>query len=57
MNKYEKLAKELEKRIIENKGTVELSPEEAMKIFQYLLGMSRIQKIAESEYGGSELFQ
>ncbi len=56
MNKYEKLAKELEKRIIENNGTVELSPEEAMKIFQYLLGMSRVQKIVESEYGGSELF-
>lgn len=57
MNKYEKLANEIEERIIYNKGYVELTPEEAMRVLNYLRGMDRIQKIAESEYGGAELFR
>lgn len=52
MNKYEKLAEELKDRLIRNNGTVEITPEETMKIIQYLYGMSRIQKISESENGG-----
>ena len=52
MDKYEKMAEKLKTRIIENNGTVEVTPEEAMKIMNYLLGMSRIKKIIESEYGG-----
>ena len=56
MNKYEKMAKELERRFVANNGTVEVTPEEAIKIIQYLYGMCRIQKIIESEHGGAELF-
>lgn len=56
MNKYEELADKLSERLVKNKGTVELTPEEAMKIINYLFGMSRIQKITESEKGGAELF-
>lgn len=56
MNKYEELADKLAERLVKNKGTVELTHEETMKIINYLFGMSRIQKITESEKGGAELF-
>ena len=56
MNKYEELADKLSVRLVKNTGTVELTPEETMKIINYLLGMSRIQKITESDKGGAELF-
>ena len=56
MNKYEKLAEELSTRLVKNKGKVEITPEEAMRIINYLYGMSRIQVITESEHGGAELF-
>jgi hypothetical protein len=56
MNEYEKLAIEIQNKLINNNGTVEVTPEEAMKIINCLLGMSRIKKITESKYGGAELF-
>ena len=56
MNKYEKLANELIKRLVNHKGTVEVTPDETMEIINYLMGMSRIQRIIESEHGGAELF-
>ena len=48
MNKYEKLAEELTRRLVKNTGTVEVTPEEAMTIIQYLLEISRIQEIIEN---------
>lgn len=36
--------------------TIELSVEDALKIYNVLLGMDRIQKIAMSDRGGVELF-
>ena len=54
MNEYEKLAIEIQNKLVKN-GTVEVTPEEAMKIINCLLGMSRIKKITESKYGGAEL--
>ena len=36
--------------------TIELSVEDALKIYNVLLGMDRIQKIAMSDRGGAELF-
>ena len=55
MNEYEKLAIEIQNKLVKNDGTVEVTPEEAMKIINCLLGMSRIKKITESKYGGAEL--
>ena len=55
MNKYEKLAETLTERLTKNEGTVELTPEETLKIINCLLGMGRIQTIVESDYGGAEL--
>ena len=59
MNKYEKLAQVIIKKIMESKDkdTVELRAEEAMQCLNYLMGMSRIQKIVESDHGGAEYFQ
>lgn len=47
MNKYEKIAEKLEKKILENKGCIEITPNEAMDIYLCLLTMSQIQKQTE----------
>ncbi len=57
MDKYEKLAEEIVKKVTEKKGPIEISAEVALKIINYLYGMSRIKTITESEYGGAELFK
>ena len=36
--------------------TIELSVEDALKVYNVLLGMDRIQKIAMSDHCGAELF-
>lgn len=36
--------------------TIELSVEDALKVYDALLGMDRIQKIAMSDHCGAELF-
>lgn len=49
MNKYEKLASDLEEKIIGNKGTVEITPKDAMEIYLCLRRMERIQRMLETE--------
>lgn len=49
MNKYEKMAEKLEKKILENKGCIEITPNEAMEIYLCLLMLSQIQKQSASE--------
>lgn len=54
MNKYEKLAEKIKERLIENKGTIEVTAQEALDIYLALLALIRIKNITESEYGGVE---
>jgi hypothetical protein len=54
---YEELAEMIKKQIADHEECVKLTLEQAMKVYLALLGMNRIQKIANSNYGGSELFQ
>ena len=58
MDRYEKIAESILAKITENTKAEEItiSMEDAVKIYSYLLGLSRVLKIAESEDGGSEYF-
>ena len=53
---YEELAEVILNQLTNEEG-IKLTHEQAVKIYSALLGMSRIQKIANSDYGGAELFQ
>ena len=60
MNKYEELAEMLLRESTKNlseENSIVLNMDDAVKIYNALMGMSRILKIAESDYGGAELFR
>ena len=55
---YEKLAEQLKNKIADHVdgSTITITTKEAWDYYLCCLAMSRIKKISESEYGGSELF-
>ena len=58
MDKYLKLASKILDNVATNHGekTIEISTEDAMRIYFALLGMSRVLRIAESDKAGSDIF-
>ena len=58
MDKYDKMAEKLLKNITEHtqEATIQISMEDAVHLYMFMLGMSRILKIAESDKGGCEYF-
>ena len=56
MQGYEKLAEYILKEITENPKakSIEISMQQAVMVYTYLLGLSRIAEIVESEDGGAK---
>ena len=55
---YEKLAEQMKNKIVEHidGSEITITAKEAMDYYLCCVALSRIKKISESEYGGSELF-
>lgn len=58
-NKYQNMAKTILNKLLDTNNTNDhicISREEALMIYNTLIGMSNILQITRSKYGGSELF-